>query len=506
LGATAVLPIVAACQPEVVERVVEKPVVVKETVIVEKPVEVEKIVEKAVEVEKEVIVEKEVEVVVEKEVVVVATAMMEPKPTLRFSHWWGDTFQQKATILPLYKEMFGVQIDDEPTGWSQYSDKLLTQLAGGVGPDIVMSNVNFNGFFFPRLLNAQLDETLKAHNVDMAKFTADPRRENGYRGKIFGLNIFYRNPLIINVNTKLADEVGVKLPEWGSDYSKSDPEFDTWSRDTFVEWLKAGTKRTSDGRVEQYGIGSTFSNFSTDFNYWAIDNGGQMFPNPWGYEDDECLVNSPEFVQTATEYTDMVLKHKVAPTIDAANAVEGGMYRAGKAMAVIAWAGGHNYSGQSFEQTAIHHPWNNVRSSSFGADYWTANNSSQHRDEAVDFVVRAPTNFDIAHALTFVASVPSYEPRKHMDILTYEDQENPQRFLVQAEIWASRCLSPGVSHSPQSQEKVEVFPDWRGKAPLFYNSAMRTAAQSILIGESTPKEALDVAKADIDAELKKVRF
>ncbi len=136
----------------------------------------------------------------------------------------------------------------------------------------------------------------------------------------------------------------------------------------------------------------------------------------------------------------------------------------------------------------------------------TANNATKHRDEAVDFVVRAPTNFDIAHALTFVASVPSYEPRKHMDILTYEDQDNPTRFLTQAEIWASRCLSPGVSHSPQSQEKVEVFPDWRGKAPLFYNSAMRTAAESILIGEATPKEALDIAKADIDAQLKKVRF
>jgi ABC-type glycerol-3-phosphate transport system substrate-binding protein len=64
LGATAALPVLAACQPQIVEKTVEVPVVVKETVVVEKIVEKEIVVEKPVEVEKQVIVEREV--VVEK--------------------------------------------------------------------------------------------------------------------------------------------------------------------------------------------------------------------------------------------------------------------------------------------------------------------------------------------------------------------------------------------------------------------------------------------------------
>ena len=52
LGATAALPILAACQPQVVEKTVEVPVIVKETVVVQEVVEKE-----VIEIEKEVIVE-----------------------------------------------------------------------------------------------------------------------------------------------------------------------------------------------------------------------------------------------------------------------------------------------------------------------------------------------------------------------------------------------------------------------------------------------------------------
>ena len=58
LGATAALPILAACQPQVVEKTVEVPVIVKETVVVQEVVEKEVIVEKEVVVEVEVEVEK----------------------------------------------------------------------------------------------------------------------------------------------------------------------------------------------------------------------------------------------------------------------------------------------------------------------------------------------------------------------------------------------------------------------------------------------------------------
>lgn len=98
LGATAALPIVAACQPQIVEKVVERPVevvvtreverVVEKEVVVEKAVQVEKevtrVVQEVVEVERETIVEVEVEklveVVVEMEKVVVEERIVAAPP------------------------------------------------------------------------------------------------------------------------------------------------------------------------------------------------------------------------------------------------------------------------------------------------------------------------------------------------------------------------------------------------------------------------------------------
>ena len=76
LGATAALPILAACEPQVVERVVEKPVEVVVTQVVERVVEKEVVIEKPVEVVKEKIVEVEKVVEVEKEVEVEKVVMM----------------------------------------------------------------------------------------------------------------------------------------------------------------------------------------------------------------------------------------------------------------------------------------------------------------------------------------------------------------------------------------------------------------------------------------------
>ncbi len=62
-----------------------------------------------------------------------------PQANLRFV-WWGGESRHKATMdaIELYmKENPGVKINGEYGGFSGYQQKLLTQLAGGMAPDII---------------------------------------------------------------------------------------------------------------------------------------------------------------------------------------------------------------------------------------------------------------------------------------------------------------------------------------------------------------------------------
>ena len=167
LGAASALPILAACQPQVVTeervQVVEKEVpvervvtqVVREevekvvTVEVEKAVEVEKVVtvevEKAVEVVKREVVEVEKEVIVEKEkVVTVAPVMMEKKVVTT----WGwvslataeDWAVDGVTMGEAFQEETGIIQEHVPVHWSRYNDALKAAVPAGVGPNAFENN------------------------------------------------------------------------------------------------------------------------------------------------------------------------------------------------------------------------------------------------------------------------------------------------------------------------------------------------------------------------------
>ena len=100
LGAAAALPILAACEPQIVEKTVEVPVVVKETVIVKEVVEKEVIVEKPVEIEKQVIVEVEKEKIVDRVVMVTPTRVaLTGKITILVGAEYGLTTPETRTPI-----------------------------------------------------------------------------------------------------------------------------------------------------------------------------------------------------------------------------------------------------------------------------------------------------------------------------------------------------------------------------------------------------------------------
>ncbi len=167
LGAAGALPILAACEPQVITeervQVVEREVpvdrvvtqVIREeverviTVEVEKAVQVEKIVtvevEKAVEVVRKEIVEVEKEVIVERErIVTVAPVMMEKKVVTSWgwvSFATSEGWARDGVLMgEAFQEETGIIQEHTPVHWSKYNDALKAAVPAGVGPDAFENN------------------------------------------------------------------------------------------------------------------------------------------------------------------------------------------------------------------------------------------------------------------------------------------------------------------------------------------------------------------------------
>jgi ABC-type glycerol-3-phosphate transport system substrate-binding protein len=409
------------------------------------------------------------------------------KATLRQTHWWGEQFNQ---YNPIVEEKTGIKVEQENSPWGQYAQKLITQLVGGVGPDFMLLDTYWNGDFFPQGLLLPLDDNLKSAQVDMSKFNVDQKKEVGYQGKTMGLSLFTAQDIIVHIHAPLAEKAGIlkELPTWGT------PGFDSWDFDKFTTWLKAAAKVKSDGTVEQYGLGNSFSGFGGVHRVIIGQNGGGLFDDDWNYGETKTTVDQDATVEAMQMVADLVLKHKVAPTIDAEKAIQGGNYRAQRAVASITWSTPSVYP-EAKDQAYIHMPFTKKKGHRFGANHFSINKASKNQDAAFEFIKTFLTDKDARTKFFQVSSVPAYDP---LPIVQASPDGPPKTIGL---INLSRIK--GMSTLPQNAEGVETYPGWLGRKPQFFSDTMGAAMESVLIGKATVKEAFGQAKSKIDAELAK---
>jgi ABC-type glycerol-3-phosphate transport system substrate-binding protein len=243
LGAAAALPVIAACEPQIVEKVVEKPVevvvtrvvqeVVEKEVVVEKAVEVEKevtrVVQEVVEVEKETLVEVEKEVVVEvervvtvevekevfKEIVVAAAGApylprtdSMPAGGIRFATW-GNAMDE---AVEAWNESFPDNlVKHEITPYGEHTNKILIEMAAGTAPDTIL----ISGAFFHTVAAKGVlwgyNDAIKADKLDLEGWAVDQRHWSSWPrgGEIYGFH--HHAPVIDTVyyNKEIMAEAGV---------------------------------------------------------------------------------------------------------------------------------------------------------------------------------------------------------------------------------------------------------------------------------------------------------
>ncbi len=415
-------------------------------------------------------------------------AVMQETTTVRASHWWGGfmtpSFEAAAKALP-------VEITEEMTPWGEYNQKLLTQLAGGVAPDLIEVAADNFGDFWPSGRIATLDELVAER--DMTKWGFDQWVENGYEGSLYGLSIFYPEQMTLWINKEISDAEGIDIPNPG------DPDFDTWTWDAFVEVLQALTKRSSDGTVERYGMSMWIAGLNGLGLTMVYQNGGQIFDTEDNYKESEILLTSPEVIESFQQRYDLVHTHKVGMPPSEVEAV-GGVSRAWSAercAITSSWGNPQNIVEHPFLYDHLPWPYKEQKVQIYGGNCWSLNKDSAVIEEAFELMWFITTDDLWAQYRTDSFHNAAYETRSHIDRMP----RGVNRDLAEGVVYRD----PAVKNAEFQGGGDGIFgPRWLGeKAALEIQRRMGTAEEEILLQKKTVEEALTDAKAEIDSLLQR---
>ncbi len=261
-AAVSIAALAAACKPQVIEKIVEKP---GETVIME---------------------------------VVTATPASTKAVELIYASWgygkWDEFIQMFNTSQTAIHATF------EQVPWDAYREKMLTEFAAGTGPDIAEVDGYWMYEFAHKGLLRPLDEYMATDpELAMDKWIEGAFQKNlqVFDGVIYGLPSG-DSPKVIWFNPDIFAEVGVKTPlEWEAEGQ--------WNWDNFLQTAVALTK--GEGPTKRFGYGSELSRGDTHDVMRSFGGG-------WTNQDvTEIWCQKPESVQGLQFLFDVYLKYKAGP-------------------------------------------------------------------------------------------------------------------------------------------------------------------------------------------------
>ena len=422
-----------------------------------------------------------------------AEAPMEEPVELRLSHWWGELI---TPSIPLIEEKHNVSITEESATWGEYFDKLLTQFAGDVAPDVMMTSILKVGPFYTAGLLQPLAPAMERNDIDPALWALD-LNSLAFKGDIFGLPMFLNFPLGFAVNLDLIEAEGFDVPHpwpfWGTE------DFDNFSYEQLTENFEACTKRSATGEVEIYGSATTWGSINQQS---LFENGGDFFDS-YDFDETECLLNSPEVVEAVKAYTDWVIDYEVSPSLGATQAFKEGVWRAQKGVVQYSWLCYNCF--QSPEATGFNWrmfhlpqlPSFKARRNLIMADMVTANPSSEHADLAADIAVTFTTDWDFTQKLYLTwLNLPAYNSGAHLSLV-----EDDPHIVEAMKVYLSRYAA--FSEDESSTEGFALAPGTRGRHAGFVDNTVTTEIEAVLVGDKTAQQAMDDAKALVDAQLAK---
>lgn len=212
-----------------------------------------------------------------------------------------DVVNQFAEILKPQLDEKSIALEMTTTqfaNWSEYADKIVTQIAGGEQLDVLMIAIEGLGLLGAKNVLADLGSYLPAdpETEKMIKEDIHPSLTSmlTYQGKLLEIPFSWNN-MILYYNNKIMNEMGVEVPEKM-----------TWDEFRDISKEVADVKGTAEDRYAYSFWGSSFFGMHS----WLFMNDGKGFlTDDWA--DANCT--DPKVMETLQFLADLILKDKVAP-------------------------------------------------------------------------------------------------------------------------------------------------------------------------------------------------
>ena len=243
------------------------------------------------------------------------------KATLNIFNFGGENDKKiyDEAYARFNKRFPNVTINDNftpVTTWSEYSNKITTQVAGGKAPDIIHIAIEGMRLLVSKDLLLPVDDLLNADPAgkdlidDIAPQLTDPMKVGG---KFYVVPDSWNN-MVIHYNTKLFEK------------AKIDPPKADWTWDDFLATAKKLTQGEGDSKV--WGFGIPYFNFG--MTPWWLTNGTYQLSDDWT----QSNLNDPKMLEAVTFVHDLVQVHKVSPDVKGTD--NGALFPAGR-MAMSGW-------------------------------------------------------------------------------------------------------------------------------------------------------------------------
>ncbi len=222
--------------------------------------------------------------------------------TLRYMRWANEEeIKSTKELLDFFMEKNpDIKVKFYSEAWSPYWDKLQTQLAGGVGPDVFMNHANFCSDFIQKEVILNLYPFLeKDKEFNKKDFFNIPFELYKYKGALYAIPRDI-NVIILYYNKDLFDREGIPYPT------------DNWTWNDLLKTAKKLTRDSNnDGILDQWGFSfSIIGGYEVCWGNLLYQNNVRVLNK----ERTKCLLNSPAALEVFQFLYDLEHKHKVVPS------------------------------------------------------------------------------------------------------------------------------------------------------------------------------------------------
>ena len=211
--------------------------------------------------------------------------------------FWGCAEEVKIindTIRRWEKNHPDIVVILEPSYYPNYCEKILTQVAGDSGPDVIFTDITY--FFTFQAHDMFLDLTPfvnQTHPPMTSRFFPEIMKPFSRDGKIYCIPRDIAPITCMYYSKKPFQDAGIPYPT------------DDWDWNQFLTICRKLTQRDGD-RVTRYGF------YGWEWGNFIFSNGGRIVDNE--EHPTRCVIDSPQAREALQFYHDLIYKEKVMPS------------------------------------------------------------------------------------------------------------------------------------------------------------------------------------------------